>query len=47
MLEIIIFFFYVFSFYFLDENKEPRNIGLSMIPGHHIITIEVDEPHIS
>ncbi len=25
-----------------DEKEEPRVLGLAMIPGHHIVSIEVD-----
>jgi len=25
------------------DKEEPRNLGLAMIPGHQIVTIEVDE----
>ncbi len=28
----------------IDTTKEPRTIGLSMIPGHHIISVEIDSP---
>ncbi|KAJ7379585.1 N(alpha)-acetyltransferase 38, NatC auxiliary [Desmophyllum pertusum] len=27
----------------LDEKEEPRILGLAMVPGKHIISIEVDE----
>lgn len=27
----------------LENGKEPRTIGLSMIPGQHIVSIDVDE----
>ena len=34
------------NFIYLDENetREPRTIGLSMIPGQHVVSIEIDEP---
>ena len=27
----------------LEENEEPRMLGLAMIPGEHIVSIHVDE----
>lgn len=34
-----------FSFFFLvaDEKEEPRILGLAMVPGKHIMSIEIDE----
>ena len=30
--------------YFLDyENEDPRILGLAMIPGKHIVSLEIDE----
>ncbi|XP_046333802.1 N-alpha-acetyltransferase 38, NatC auxiliary subunit-like [Haliotis cracherodii] len=28
-----------------DSREEPRILGLAMVPGHHIISIHVDEDH--
>lgn len=27
-----------------DEKEEPRVLGLAMVPGHHIVSIEIDDP---
>lgn len=26
-----------------DEHEEPRILGLAMVPGHHIVSLHVDE----
>lgn len=32
-----------FFFCVSDEKEEPRILGLAMVPGKHILSIEVDE----
>lgn len=34
---------YLFFFCMADEKEEPRILGLAMVPGKHIVSIEVDE----
>ena len=36
--------FYFQKDLFKESGKEPRTIGLSMIPGHHVVSIHLDEP---
>lgn len=28
----------------LDDKEEPRVLGLAMVPGQHIVSIEIDDP---
>jgi len=30
-----------------SEEEEPRVLGLAMVPGHHILSIHVDQPQES
>ena len=32
-----------FLFLVADEKEEPRILGLAMVPGKHIMSIEIDE----
>jgi hypothetical protein len=34
----------MYLIYFLDyENEDPRILGLAMIPGKHIVSLEIDD----
>ena len=32
----------MFFFFVADDKEEPRILGLAMVPGKHIVSIEVD-----
>lgn len=35
---------FCFCFLDLDDKEEPRVLGLAMVPGQHILSIEIDDP---